>query len=217
MVKRILITFFAGAFIAFGAVNVAFAWHPKAEIIKKVQNVTTNGAMTDANDDASAVTAKPGDTLKYSIEVKNNGTPNNQGHNDLHFTVLTDTLPVGVELISDPAKREIKEDLGILKPGKSVVKEYLVKVISQTNDQIVTNKACVEGDSEIKDAPQHDCDPAKIKVVVEPKKEVLSEEKVVIPATGPESVGVSAVSLGVIGYAVAFYIRSKRHMGKRTT
>lgn len=217
MVKRTLLTLSLGAIIALGAANVAFAWHPKADIIKKVQNVTANGTAVDANNDASAVEAKPGDTLKYIIEVKNIGTPNQQGQNDMHFTVLSDTLPSGVELVADPTKRHIKENLGILKPGDSAIREYLVKVTAQTNGQIVTNEACVDGDSEVKDRPQHECDVAKAKVTVvpktvEPKKEILSEEKVVIPATGPEALIASVASVGALGYGVTSYVRAKRNV-----
>lgn len=211
MVKRTLMVLSAGAVLALTATNVAFAWHPKADIIKKVQNVTSNSVLADANNDTSAVASKPGDTLKYVIEVSNVGQPNQQGYNDLHYTVLSDTLPAGVELVANPAQREIKENLGVLKPGQKVTKEYLVKVTSQTNGQIVTNEACVDGDSEVKDHIQHKCDVAKVKVTVEPKKEVLGE-KVVIPATGPGALAASVASVGALGYGVTSYVRAKRNL-----
>ncbi len=203
----------AGAVIALTATQVAFAWHPKAEIIKKVQNVTTSSVLSDANTDAASVDSKPGDTLKYVIEISNVGVPSQNGNNDMHYTVLSDTLPVGVELVANPAQREIKENLGVLKPGQKVTKEYLVKVTSQTNGQIITNEACVDGDSEVKDAKQHKCEVAKVKVTVEPKKEILTKE-IVIPATGPGAIVAGAVSLGALGYSLVAFVRAKRALAK---
>ena len=151
----------------------AFAWHPKGVIKKSVQNQTTGSALKDANTDADAVAAKPGDILKYVIEVRNDGTTGKT--NEMHFTLLEDTLPAGVELIADPAKRTIKEDLGVILPGKSVTKEYLVKVTA-SEAKTIENKACFTGDSEVKDNKQQGCDVAKVKVTVPPKEEPKPEQ-----------------------------------------
>lgn len=143
----------------------ALAWHPKGVIKKYVQNQTTGSALSDAND--VAVDAKPGDTLKYVIEVSNIGNAGKT--NEMHFTKMTDTLPAGVELIANPGSRTITEDLGVIEPGKKKTKEYLVKVTSK-KDGVIENKACFTGDSEVKDRPQQGCDVANIKVTV-PKEE----------------------------------------------
>jgi uncharacterized repeat protein (TIGR01451 family) len=146
----------------------ALAWHPKGAIKKSVQNQTTGAALTDANTSQTALAAKPGDILKYVIEVSNTGSTGNQ--NEMHFTKLTDTLPAGVQLVSDPAKRQISEDLGVIKPSAKVTKEYLVKVTSAKDGDLIENKACFTGDSEVKDQPQQGCDVALTKVTL-PKEE----------------------------------------------
>lgn len=169
--------------VAAGAIAApALAWHPKGVIVKYVQNQTAGGTLTDANATASAVSAKPGDVLKYVIEIRNNGAAHDKGWNDMHFTKLTDTLPAGVELVSDPAKRQITEDLGVIKAGAKVTKEYLVKVTSTKNADVIENKACFTGDSEVKDQPQKGCDPAVVKVTVPP---VVEKPPVVTPPTTP--------------------------------
>lgn len=143
----------------------AFAWHPKGVITKSVMNQTTGTALSDANDADTAVAAKPGDVLKYVIEVRNDGATGNS--NEMHFTKLTDTLPTGVELVSDASLRVITEDLGTIKPGEKVTKEYVVKVTNDVKDgDVIENKACFTGDSEVKDNPQKGCDVADVKVEV---------------------------------------------------
>lgn len=193
-----------------GLAGTAFAWHPKAEIIKEVQNVTANSALADANTEAAAVAAKPGDTIKYVITVKNSAKPASNEWNDLWYTVMGDTLPAGVELVSDPAKRTITENIGVLKPGESKKFEYTLKVTKQ-QDGSVKNTACVDGDSKVKDNKQHDCDDAVIKVKkpeVPPQEPPKEEPKVtppapeILPVTGAGSVlgifaGVSGLGYGL--------------------
>lgn len=146
--------------------GMSFAWHPQGAIKKSVQNVTTNGQAADANDPNSAITAKPGDILNYIIVVSNVAPPASNHYNDLGFTVMTDTLPAGVELVSDPAKRTITENIGTILPGQSVTKTYQVKVTSTVNGSMVGNKACYTGDSVVKDNPQQGCNLAYTKVQV---------------------------------------------------
>ena len=146
----------------------ALAWHPKGVITKSVMNQTAGGQLSDANDAKTAVSAKTGDTLKYVIEVRNDGQAGDG--NQMFFTKLTDTLPAGVELIANPATRELSEDLGTIKPGEKVTKEYLVKVTSTKDGDMLENKACFTGDSEVKDNPQKGCDVADVTVSV-PKEE----------------------------------------------
>jgi uncharacterized repeat protein (TIGR01451 family) len=157
-----------GVLTAASVSATAFAWHPKGVIIKSVMNQTTGSALSDANTAATAVNAKPGDVLKYVIEVRNDGAAGKT--NEMHFTKLTDKLPTGVQLVSDASKREITEDLGVIKPGEKVTKEYLVKVTSTKDADLIENEACFTGDSEVKDNPQKGCDVADVKVSV-PKEE----------------------------------------------
>jgi uncharacterized repeat protein (TIGR01451 family) len=142
----------------------AFAWHPEGTIIKKVQNVTSKSDLSDANDAGSAVAAKPGDILNYVITVSNAQT-SDDGKNDMVNTVLKDTLPDGVEFVSNPSERTITENLGTLKPKQSVTKQYQVKVTA-TKDVVITNKACFTGNSAANDNAQSGCDNAVVKVTV---------------------------------------------------
>lgn len=151
--------------IAASVASPVYAWHPKGQIVKSVQNVTSGSALSDANTASSAVVAKPGDTLKYVIVVSNIGTASSNGMNDMAQTVLNDTLPSGVALVSDASKRQITENLGTIKPGLSVTKEYTVKVVA-TTEGVIENKACFTGDSTAHDNPQAGCDTADVKVTV---------------------------------------------------
>lgn len=140
--------------------STAFAWHPKGQISKTVQNTTTNSAVGES------VTAKPGDILKYTVTVSNVAAPAQKQYNDMAFTVMTDTLPAGVELVSNPATRTIREDMGLILPGKTVALAYMVKVTSATDGAVIENKACYTADSVVKDNPQKGCDVAKVTIDV---------------------------------------------------
>lgn len=208
--KKLLLAISSTFVLAVANISPALAWHPEVEVVKKVQNQTTGSALVDANDASSAVATKPGDVIKYVIEVKNVGKPSSNGHNDLAFTVLTDSLPAGVELATNAAQRTINESLGTIKPGQKVTKEYQLKVTSQTDGAVIVNEACAKGDSTVKDHPVSDCDKAVIKVSItkeEPKAEVLPKE---IVRTGPESALLSAFGVGTVGYGLHNYIRSRR-------
>ena len=124
--------------------------------------------------------------MKYVIEVRNDGSAGNS--NEMHFTKLTDTLPAGVELIANPGNRAINEDLGTIKPGEKVTKEYLVKVTSTKDGDLIENKACFTGDSEVKDNPQQGCDVADVTVSVpkSPEQPKPEQPKPETPAPQPK-------------------------------
>lgn len=217
----------AGVIAAVAIISIsttALAWHPKGVITKKVQNVTTGSSLSEADTASAAVAAKPGDTLKYVIEVRNDGAPASNNHNDMAKTVMTDTLPAGIELISNPSQRTITENLGTLTPGQKVVKEYAVKVTASKSGTI-ENTACFTGDSAVNDSPQKGCNPAVVKVTVStppvtppvttpetptPKAEMPAE----LPTTGSESIIGAAIALGAAWFAVHRYLTSKREMNK---
>lgn len=201
----------------------AFAWHPEGKIVKKVQNVTSKSELSDANDANSAIAAKPGDILNYVITVSNAQT-NDDGKNDMVNTVLKDTLPEGVELVSNASARDITENLGTLKPKQSVTKEYQVKVTA-TKDTVITNKACFTGNTAVNDNPQSGCDTAVVKVTV-PKEEgkppvtppttttpetpktpetpaAPAQTTEALPQTGPATTIAFAVVATAAGYLVA--------------
>jgi uncharacterized repeat protein (TIGR01451 family) len=202
----------------------ALAWHPKGVIVKYVENTTSSSAKSDANDAAHAVAAKPGDVLKYTITVRNDGAADSKGYNDMAKTVMTDTLPAGVELVSNPSTRTISENLGLIKPGQNVTKEYLVKVTA-AKDGVIENKACFTGDSTVNDNPQKGCDVADAKVTVpqtppEQPKTPETPQKPETPTTPAPAAELpntaSGVALGgltgagAIGVAGIQYLRSKR-------
>jgi uncharacterized repeat protein (TIGR01451 family) len=214
--------------IILGIASPLAAWHPKGIIKKEVQNQTSSSALSDANSAATAVAAKPGDTLKYVITVSNIGEKDDKGYNDMAKTVMTDTLPAGVELVSNPAQRQITENLGTIKPGESVKKEYIVKVTTDKDASVVENKACFTGNSTANDNAQSGCDVADVKVSVPtptpaptptpiptPTPQVESahtEIPAALPSTGPEALVGGAVSVGAIAYGATTYIRSKREL-----
>lgn len=228
--NKILLSAAVVSLVAIATVSTtAFAWHPKGVIVKKVQNITTNSSLADADTSAQAVAAKPGDTLKYVIEVRNDGAADTRGYNDMAKTVMTDTLPTGIELASNPAQRQITENLGLIKPGQKVTKEYTVKVTAKTAGNI-ENKACFTGDSTVNDNPQSGCNPAVVKVAIPitpvttksevPKKPVVVTKPVVetpleLPKTGAaENVFAATIALGVMLYAISRYVISKRDLSK---
>lgn len=208
----------------------ALAWHPKGVIVKYVENQTLNMAKSDANDAVHAVAAKPGDVLKYTIVITNNGAADSRGYNDMAKTVMIDTLPAGVELVSNPATRTISENLGLVKPGQSVTKQYLVKVTAD-KDSTIENRACFTGNSTANDNPQSGCDVADVKVTVPetppttPEQPKVPESPQQPPTPTPASVvqqelpdTASGVALGslagasTVGVAGYHYLRSKRNL-----
>ena len=211
-----------GVIIAGAITAPAFAWHPKGHITKYVQNQTTGGQMVDANDAASAVAAKPGDLLKYTIVVENQGAADTKGYNDMAKTVMTDTLSAGVELASNAAQRTITENLGTLKPGQKATKEYVVKVTSTKDGDLIMNKACFTGDSTANDNHQEGCDVADVKVSVpvpptppeqpKPQPQILTAATT-LPNTGVGNILAPAGIVGAFGYA-GNLLRLKRRAAK---
>lgn len=236
--KALLTASIATVVVAGIATTSAFAWHPKGEIVKKVQNVTTGSALEDADDEKSAVAAKPGDILKYVITIKNAGAPDSKGYNDMAKTVMTDTLPAGVELVSNPATRTVTENFGLVKPGKTVTKEITVKVTAK-EDGVIKNTACFTGDSTVNDAPQKGCNPAVVTVTVPEEPETPTtpetpetpevpttpetpetpetpktpETPAELPKTGAaETALLSAFGLGALYFAAHRYVASRRDL-----
>jgi len=165
-IKLLAAASITGIVLATSVASPAFAWHPQGAIQKEVQNQTAGGALSDANNAAAAVSAKPGDVLRYVITVSNNGAPDSHGYNDMAKTVMTDTLPAGVALISDASQTTITENIGTVKPGQKVTKEYMVKVTSTQDGQLIQNQACFTGNSTANDNAQKGCDVADVKVTV---------------------------------------------------
>lgn len=155
----------ASVVLAVGVAGSVLAWHPVGKISKQVQNVTQGSALSEANNASQAVAVKPGDTVKYVITVRNDGQKHNRGWNDMHYTKVTDNLPAGVTLVSGATHM----NLGHIAAGASKKYEFIVKVTSQKDGDVICNTASFTGDSEVKDAPQRGSDSACIKVNVPPK------------------------------------------------
>jgi uncharacterized repeat protein (TIGR01451 family) len=200
ILKLLAVASVTGVVLAGSMTATTYAWHPEVKITKYVTNMTASGQMADANTAADAVNTKPGDVIKYTIVIENPAPAAGNAYNDLYFTKMTDTLPAGVALVSDPAQTKISEDLGILKPGDKVTKEYTLKVTSTKDGDVISNEACVTGDSKVKDSPEKDCDTAVIKVKVPPTPELPKETPKVLPITGPADVVVGAGAVTILGY-----------------
>lgn len=207
--------------VAGSIVSPAFAWHPKGTITKSVQDITSGSSLEAADTADAAVNAKPGDILEYVVEVKNVADPASDHYNDMAYTVVTDTLPDGVSLISDPAKRNLSDDLGTLVPGQSKTVKYQVKVTAST-DTTITNKACFTADSTVKDNPQQGCDIAVVKVTVPAPAPAPAPtpaptptppapaQPATLPNTGTgSSVLFAGLFGGIVGYG-AYLLRLKR-------
>ena len=144
----------------------AFACKPVGSIVKSVQDQTTNSATATSNSTTNALTVNSNDSLLYTITVKNSGAPESNGDDDMLNVQLTDTLPSGVQLVSDSSQTKISESLGTIKPGDSVTKTYSVKVTDDTNGAVLTNTACYSGGSMDNLDNQSGCDTAVVKVNV---------------------------------------------------
>lgn len=203
----------------------ALAWHPKGYILKQVQDQTSNSAIVDANGSNSALAVKSGDTLVYTISVYNEGAPNALGDNDMANTVITDKLPAGVELVSDPSQRTVTfSNLGNITTQASVTKTITVKVTSTQDGAIIDNQACFTGNSTVNDNPQSGCDDAVVKVSV-PAKPVTPVTPVTpaapqvkaattLPNTGSGNVIAIALAATVLGYLGSLFVKSKRAVNR---
>ena len=225
----------AASALAVLSTGVALACHPKGIITKGVTNVTAGDTTIHAADTTgTAITAKPGDVLKYTIVIRNDA-PTTNSYDDIINTKLADSLPSGVELVSGNAN----DNLGTVKAKGSVTRTITVKVkASAKTGDVIDNKACFTGDAadHNKSMAQSGCDHAIVKVNVptppatptptptptntpaptptptpEGKGETLGTSTVTtLPATGapvmPTAFGLSAM----IGTSVAYMKSRKR-------
>jgi uncharacterized repeat protein (TIGR01451 family) len=136
---------------------------PSTLFTHKVQNQTTNSETVDANSADQALTAKNGDVLKYTVTLSNTAKATIEDDAELINGVITNSLPAGIELVSDPQKRTISENLPAIKAGRSVTKQYLAKVTGKEGD-VITSKACFTAKYTNKSDNQAACDDAVIKV-----------------------------------------------------
>jgi uncharacterized repeat protein (TIGR01451 family) len=215
-----------------------FACHPVGVINKSVEDVTTNSVLSDANTNATALTVNSGDTLKYVVKISDTGTVESNGDDDMLTTMLSDTLPSGVALVSDPSETTISANLGTVKADQTITETYEVTVTSKQDGAYLTNKACFTGKSVNNADNQSGCDVAVVKVHVPvvpiptpaptptptptpvsptptptptATTTVTTQAPTTLPNTGPGNViGIAAV-VAVAGTALS-YVRRARHM-----
>ncbi len=132
---------------------------PFGQIYKRV--MLADGSTEAADDRAHAVTQKHRAEFKYTIVVTNNG------HAPMTNVVITDDLPAGVELISNPGKRRIEANLGTINVGSGKAYTLTMRVTSKTNGQYINNNACFTADR-----GQKGCNNAYIKVSAPAPKDV---------------------------------------------
>lgn len=215
------------AALVLSVASPVLAWHPKGKIVKEVQNVTQNGQLMDANTAESAVSVHPGDTVKFVITVRNDGTPHNQGHNDMHYTKVADQLPEGLELLDGVTNK----DLGLLKPGESKKVEFTAKVTADEDNSVICNTGKFTGNSKVNDAPQKGQDDACVVVTVPPTPEEPEEPEVPetpetpetpeqpkketpkeLPSTGPAELVAGIIGASSLAGATSAYLRSRRSL-----
>ena len=231
-VSRMLASAGATAVVIAGlVVSPALAWHPQAEITKSVQDVTTNSQTVSAtaavNVDsptasataADVITVAPGDTLKYVVVVNDPAQPAGDKDNDLASATVTDTLPQGVQLTNGTAPTQAIADLA---PGQSKTYEYDVKVTDQTDGDLLTNKACIQGNSAANDVHELEaCSLVTVKVHVPPKPTPTPtptptpkptpapQQPTALPNTGAGNFILPVAVVSVLGYA-GYLLRCKR-------
>jgi len=128
----------------------AFACYPQGNIVKTVQDNTTGSSVVTADTDASALSVNQGDTLTYTVTISNQETQEGDQHQaDMTNVELTDTLPAGVQLVSNPSETTITENLGTIAANGKVSRTYQVKVTATENDAYLTNKACYTSGSNL--------------------------------------------------------------------
>ncbi len=205
-------------------ISPVVACHPQGKIVKTVQDVTTNSEMSNGNSEDNAITVNTGDTLTYTVTVSNQETVEGAKHqSNMTNTVLTDELPEGLELISNPGQRTLTTDLGIIKAKGKVTKNFQVKVTEATDGTVITNKACYTSDSTMgKKYAQNGCDVAIVKVHVPvtptptpsptptPAPTITPQQPAAtLPNTGAGNIVAPAVFASVLGYA-GYLRRAKR-------
>lgn len=220
--KKLIATGATSVAIAAAVASPVLACHPQGKIVKTVMDVTTSSADVDANTEGDALTVNQGDILTYTVTVSNQEKElGKNGEDQMVNTILTDTLPAGVELVSDASKTTIQDNLGNIKAKGSVTKQYQVKVTSDQDGAVLTNRACYTSTSKLGNKyNQNGCDVAIVKVHVPekppvtppvtpttpktpeaPKTPATPKAPEALPNTGAGNIIVPAIIVSALGYA----------------
>jgi uncharacterized repeat protein (TIGR01451 family) len=223
IINRVVRTSAASVGIAALMVTPAYACTPVGAINKSVEDITTGSALVDPTSDSTALSVNSGDTLEYVITVNDNGTPESNGNDDMIDTVMTDVLPSGVELVSNPSQTTVTDNIGRIEAGKSVTESFEVKVTSTDNGAYILNRATYTGYSVNHNDEQSGCDTAIVQVNVPVPTPTPTPPAPVtptptppaapapqaLPNTGPGNVLIPAAIVSVLGY-VGYMFRAKR-------
>lgn len=140
---------------------------------------------------ADSTFANPGDTLTYTIEVKNVGT------SEARNVVVTDTLPNHFAF-TDSSGSTRTWNLGTIAFGKSVTFTYTVAVNADATNGTYTNTATVTADGV---NPRTDTVDVDVRV-----PQVLG-----LATTGPSSFDYALLSLGVLLVAFGAFLLRREH------
>jgi uncharacterized repeat protein (TIGR01451 family) len=166
------VSLFGGATVTSIVVATAIAapvlaCYPQGKIVKTVQDNTTGSAVVH-NGNSNPLSVNQGDTLTYTVTISNQETQEGDQHQaDMTNVVLTDTLPVGVQLISDPSQTTITEKIGTIPANGKKVVAYPVKVTATQDGELLENKACYTSESNLGSKyDESNCDYAYVSVHV---------------------------------------------------
>lgn len=189
---------------------------PEGKIAKEV--IADNGEFIGADARIVAVTRKPGETFQYRILVEN------KGNAPLTNVVVRDTLPAGIELVSDPARREIEHPMADIPAGAARVLNLTVRVTSQKDDEYINNIACFSAAGGQKDCNnayiRTDVPPAAAPAAVTPPvpEQPSASPAVVQPVRLPEAgsgVLAAVAGMGALGLSLRSYLSSRRRLHER--
>lgn len=124
---------------------------PFGQIYKRV--ILADGSSVAADDRAHAAAQKTGATFKYQVTVTNNG------HAAMTNVVVKDSLPAGIELVSNPSNRNITHSMGTIAASTAKSLTMTVRVTDKQNGKYIENIACFTADQN-----QKGCNNAWIKV-----------------------------------------------------
>ena len=137
-------------------VNTAVAKSPDREDIQLPDTgveISGGEAVPHMVKTASVKTAQPGDTFRYTLEIKNGA----RATADWKDIILTDVVPQGVELAPGTLTRDgetvsyslngqvLEVPLGSLKPNESATVSFWVTVLESAADNVIRNVATAKG------------------------------------------------------------------------
>lgn len=192
-------------------------FHLRAE---KVSSEVSKQISLDGKNFSESVKAKPGDTVTYRVNFKNNGNI------DLTNVVFNDTLPQGVSLVpgstflinqANPKGLKMVDligqngfNTGLYGEGASAILTYKVKL----DDDILDKLAC--GENQLKNIIHVTYNQGKKSdeatlVVERPCKDKPSTPSE-LPKTGPGEIALALIALACMVTGAAYWYKSKKDL-----